>query len=460
MKETATHEASPASAGLGVTTAPRPNYGISLSPSGNHTFAEAIYGYAGQTAHRVAVSNVGNQATGALNIVLSGAHSSSFTLSKTEIANLAVGGREDFTVVPKTGLAAGDYAATVTVSGGNDVSATFNIGFKVNRAAQPVVPATPVLVSTTVTSVTLVEVEGAEYRNGDGAWQDSPTFDGLLPNTPYVFYTRIKETDTHEAGPVSAGLSVTIPEAEAELLGLSVNGTPVSVETEASEYIAGCDETSVVLEIHSSAYVKVNNADYTGQSISLNRDVTEISILLTSGDGTETYTHTLKIMRSIEAGSVLFQRWDDVISLIRNTNNNNGRTIDSVRWYRRDREELISTDWFIRITGEVTEYRAEIKVAGNWHNVCGLPRTRSESKIIAYPNPVSVGDNLTLQLPNDFVGGYVNVVTLSGTTVKQKLPLSGKLSHISVSDLSPGVYLLNVIGTNGSSETVKIIVNN
>ena len=184
--------------------------------------------------------------------------------------------------------------------------ATFTVGFKVNRAVQLAVPAAPVLASTTAASVTLVEVEGAEYRNGDGAWQDSPTFGGLQPNTPYVFYLRIKETDTHLASPVSAGLSVTTPEA----------------------------------------------------------------------------------------------------------------------------------------------------------GLLGLPHERSESKILAYPNPVSVGDNLTLQLPNDFVGRYVNVVTLSGTTVKQKLPLSGKFSHISVSDWSPGVYLLQIIGKDGNSETVKIIVSN
>jgi hypothetical protein len=306
MKETATHEASPASAGLTVTTAPTPSYGISLSPSGAYTFAEAAYGYAEQTAHRVAVSNAGNLATGALSIALSGANSGSFTLSKTEIANLAVGSSEEFTVVPTAGLAAGDYAATVTVSGGNDISATFTVGFKVNRAAQLAAPAAPVLASTTAASVTLVEVEGAEYRNGDGAWQDSPTFGGLQPNMPYVFYLRIKETDTHLASPVSAGLSVTIPEA----------------------------------------------------------------------------------------------------------------------------------------------------------GLLGLPHERSESKILAYPNPVSVGDNLTLQLPNDFVGRYVNVVTLSGTTVKQKLPLSGKFSHISVSDWSPGVYLLLIIGKDGNSETIKIIVSN
>jgi hypothetical protein len=271
----------------------------------------------------------------------------------------------------------------------------------------------------------------------------------------------MKATDTHEASPASNGLSVTVF-APAELTGLTVNGVSVSIADGKSEYLAGCGETSVVLEIYSLAgvSVSVNGVAYNGQSIPLTGDSTKINILLTSGDGQHTYRHSLKVLRAIDANAVLYQRWDDVISLIRNPENNDGHRIDSVRWYSINSEEVMSSNWFIRITGYVEEYRAEINVAGNWHHVCGEPRQRNAARVIAYPNPVSVGDNLTLELPDSFAGGYVDVITLSGSTVKRKLPLPGRVCTLSVSDWSPGVYLLHVIGKNGDSETVKVIVNN
>ncbi|MDR1130182.1 MAG: T9SS type A sorting domain-containing protein, partial [Prevotellaceae bacterium] len=460
MKGGDTHEPSPASAALAVTTDPRPNYGISLNPSGSHDFAGAVYGYGEQTAYSVAVNNVGNQSTGDLTVALSGASSGDFTLSKTGIANLAANGRDNFTVVPKTGLSAGTHLAGVTVSGANGISASFDLSFTVSKASQNA-PAAPTLAGKTGVSVTLNVIEGAEYRSGTGVWQDSPRFGSLNPNTEYIFYARMKETGTHEASPASEGLPVSTPDADAELLGLLVNGNTVSIENGESEYMAGCDEISVSLEILSSGYVSVNEVEYDGRDIPLTGNLTVINIRITSGDGEKVYTHRLKVTKSLDAGMVLFQRWDNVISIIRNPQNNgNISDIEGVRWYRDGYGEAVGSDWFIRIAGEVEEYRAEISIAGSWHKVCGVPRTRNETKVSAYPNPVSVGDNLTLLIPEDLRGGYVNVISISGSTVKRKLPVPDKLNTISVADWSPGVYLLNVVGANGNSETVKIIVNN
>ena len=107
------------------------SYGIALNPSGNKDFGSATQGYSAPTAYAVTVNNTGNQATGALTVALSGTNASSFTLSKTSISSIAVGGSDSFTVVPKTGLSVGNYNATVTVSGSNGISASFNVSFTV-----------------------------------------------------------------------------------------------------------------------------------------------------------------------------------------------------------------------------------------------------------------------------------------------------------------------------------------
>ncbi|GHV64645.1 hypothetical protein AGMMS49587_17450 [Spirochaetia bacterium] len=113
-----------------VTTAPA--YGIDFDVSGAYTFPAAIAGYGTQTALSVTIANTGNRDTGNLTAALSGAGSGSFFLSKTTVTSIAVGDTGSFTVVPKTGLSAGSYTATVTISGGNGISKNFSVSFTVN----------------------------------------------------------------------------------------------------------------------------------------------------------------------------------------------------------------------------------------------------------------------------------------------------------------------------------------
>jgi hypothetical protein len=120
-----------------TTVPPAPAYSISLDTGGTHIFPAAIAGYPAQTAKTVTVTNTGNQTTGALAVVLSGTDASAFGLSTTTtpISDIAVGGTDTFAVNPVIGLAAGTYAATVTVSGSNSISEAFDVSFTVNPAA-------------------------------------------------------------------------------------------------------------------------------------------------------------------------------------------------------------------------------------------------------------------------------------------------------------------------------------
>ena len=117
---------------------PTPTHGIELSQTSDYNFASADFGYGTQAEHSVTVRNIGTQATGLLDIVLSGTNASSFTLSKTEISSIAVSGDDSFTVRPITGLEVGTYSATVTVSGGTSItSRTFDVSFIVNPTPTP-----------------------------------------------------------------------------------------------------------------------------------------------------------------------------------------------------------------------------------------------------------------------------------------------------------------------------------
>ena len=105
-----------------------PKWGISLNPSNDYIFTAVSKDYTPQT-HDITVINQGNQPTGTLSIVLSGTNSNSFTLTKSSISNIAAGGSDSFTVQPIPYLPEGIYTATVTVSGNEGISASFNVKF-------------------------------------------------------------------------------------------------------------------------------------------------------------------------------------------------------------------------------------------------------------------------------------------------------------------------------------------
>jgi uncharacterized repeat protein (TIGR02543 family) len=109
--------------------------GITLNVT-NHTFPSATVGYgAGAlTPLVVTVANPCNIPTGALTAVLSGANGNSFELSSESLGSIRAS-QATFTVVPKTGLTAGTYTATVTVSDVYGLTANFAVSFSVNPSA-------------------------------------------------------------------------------------------------------------------------------------------------------------------------------------------------------------------------------------------------------------------------------------------------------------------------------------
>ena len=114
------------------TVSDTPIYSIELDKTGTHDFGLGIQGYYDVTPVKVNVRNTGTESTGALTVALSGGHASSFDLSKESIPSIAKSGGDTFTVVPKTGLAAGTYNATVTVSGDHGISESFDVEFTVS----------------------------------------------------------------------------------------------------------------------------------------------------------------------------------------------------------------------------------------------------------------------------------------------------------------------------------------
>ncbi|MCL2456247.1 MAG: dockerin type I domain-containing protein, partial [Defluviitaleaceae bacterium] len=105
-------------------------FGISLSQTSTLTFPSQILGYGEQEWFPITVTNTGNQPTGELTINTPTGFSIQGRTQMTR--GIGVGETQTFDVRPSRGSAVGTHNSTVTVSGGNGISASFNVSFTVN----------------------------------------------------------------------------------------------------------------------------------------------------------------------------------------------------------------------------------------------------------------------------------------------------------------------------------------
>jgi len=204
-----------------LATTGKADYAISINPSETYTFTAVPYGYGARSERTVTINNIGINSTGALTIELSGANTSNFALSTTSISSIAAEDSDSFTIVPNTGLNAGTYTATVTVSGDNNISAALDVSFTVNKASGAAVSAPTGTSSITNTSITVNAVtapangQTVEYAINtsnsvpSSGWQTSTYFGGLPFTTAHYIFARSAENTNYNAGTASSGYRVT-----------------------------------------------------------------------------------------------------------------------------------------------------------------------------------------------------------------------------------------------------------
>lgn len=108
-----------------------PSYGISVSLDALNFGSKTVDYTEAPAAQKVTVTNIGDQ-TVTVNLPTSANYIiTPVTGFDNGIANLASNGTATFTVQPKTGLGAGNYSETLTISGSNSTSASVGLSFEV-----------------------------------------------------------------------------------------------------------------------------------------------------------------------------------------------------------------------------------------------------------------------------------------------------------------------------------------
>jgi hypothetical protein len=309
-----------------------------------------------------------------------------------------------------------------------------------------------------------------EYASSIAAFPNKPDFYFVKWSDGYEYEMRSNELVTRDTTYTAIFAAC---ETGADLISLSVNDKTIEINPEseqALEYTAPCGSTEVSLNIQHSDKAKMTLSANGGvvvdetdsrKIVRLTKDITTITMDIVSENGKRNSSHNLRIYRSFDGDGLLYRRWSDLLAVNTNPATNGGKEIDNYRWYNKNSEETVGYDQFYFISKPpANNYYAEISIGGNWHKVCGIPEETNIGSIVVYPNPVVSGENLTLQLPVEFVGGSMDVISISGTVMKRNVSLPDTQTDVRFSDLPSGIYMLNITGIKGNRETVKIIVGN
>ncbi len=144
--------------------------------------------------------------------------------------------------------------------------------------ADQAAPAAPTATDENIkdTSITLTEINGAEYSKDNGAtWQGSPTFTGLTLNTKYTFCARMKADRNHNASPASTGKDITtkktmLDNATVTVIGkYTYNGT---AQTPEMDVVVTLNEEVVGARHYTSSFTDNINAGTATVTITASAD--------------------------------------------------------------------------------------------------------------------------------------------------------------------------------------------
>ena len=202
-------------------------YAITATP-GTLEFEPRVAGYAAAPdARTVTVKNTGNTEVTLALPTAQGYDIQAGSGFANGQATLAAGGTATFTVRPKTGLAAGNYARAINVAGTNGASAVVNAAFTVEPALALTAPATLAGGG----KLTLTANKGADsvVCTTDAAYNPTAAAGGTtwtvtLPQTPGTYTFEATRTTAY-GGTETATCTVTVTEKAAETGGQESQNT-------------------------------------------------------------------------------------------------------------------------------------------------------------------------------------------------------------------------------------------
>uniref|UniRef100_UPI003A90A5E9 HYR-like domain-containing protein n=1 Tax=Flavobacterium alkalisoli TaxID=2602769 RepID=UPI003A90A5E9 len=189
------------------------------------------------------------------------------------------------------------------------------------------------------------------------------------------------------------------------------------------------------------------------------------TVTVTSEDGVSTETYTVTVERRFDFSDIVVQKFDNVLLVNNNPQNNGGYEFTAYEWYRNG--QLVGTEQYYSAgnnSGDMLDPDAEyvVKVTtaqGEVLQTClGQIFLQHVNSARLYPNPVAFGQKLTIDadLPaSELEDMTITVYTLNGALVKE-VKSSSRITEIDA-PMEEAVYIVMLKSAN-YSKTFKVIV--
>jgi len=226
----------------------------------------------------------------------------------------------------------------------------------------------------------------------------------------------------------------------------------------------GANQAEITIVCHPSNTVMIDGVVGNTCIVSLPKyGENNFSITITSPNG-KTQTYTLTINRQIPFDQVVIMRWNNTLTVIKNSANNGGFTFTSFKWYRNDKEISTDQSWSMNSNGEWLNPDDEFYVELTAEGYSEVLRT-CKSKIVLrdipkfYPNPVAKGQVLHIETKMNTEGAVIEIFSMDGVLVETIRTLSLPLQIPISNKYATGVYLFVLKGKDGAIEEMKVVVH-
>lgn len=264
--------------------------------------------------------------------------------------------------------------------------------------------------------------------------------------------------------------------------GIAFEGTPVEltfnvyprlqINTVGDLYRSLCadDETVLAVEVvkgHNVSYQwyrgiePINGAIYDTYTVAASQAGRDTYSCLVSSRCDDLFTEEFVVETKVD---VVFQVWDDVMSVNCIADENGGYTFTSFKWYESDsstgenaRQMASTLSWTADVV--IGKYYFIVATTTNGKYVsCPVEAVELQrSAITVAPNPVEAGGNITVTLTN-MSAANIYISNSNGGAVKTVTNVEGQVD-IAMPTL-PGIYVINVVPVDTTKDAAqyKVIV--
>ena len=248
---------------------------------------------------------------------------------------------------------------------------------------------------------------------------------------------------------------------EARIRSLKINGEDVEISQENTLNIPlDCDINSARIEIEAHPGATIIMGDQISGTAEINVEGggkfnQPVTIISESKENTQEFSVNLFKLPN----NILLLRWNDVLSVINNPENNNGLHFTDFVWYRNN-HYLSSGIPYIKLPDDhQSSDKYHILVTtdeGVSLSSCEKQIQITGDEIRLYPNPIKAGEKIKLYIDSQKENNKVEITItdLSGKT--KTFSAIGNSVKFTLSD-TPGSYIVKITTQEGISREIKVI---